>query len=150
MSIAHESDTNHAVRISNIQASRSSEAPSARLHGRPSRVGAWSVERGAWSVERGAWSVERGAWSVERDAECGSTFIIVLWVAFGLVSMALYFANSMSFELRASDNRVSGLSAEQAIQGAVRYVNYLLATQIANGSNGFLLDPAGYQSQAVS
>jgi hypothetical protein len=32
--------------------------------------------------------------------------IIVLWIAFGLVSLALYFANSMNFELRASDNRV--------------------------------------------
>jgi len=79
----------------------------------------------------------------------GSTFIIVLWVAFGLVSMALYFANSMSFELRAADNRVSGLQAEQAIEGAVRYVSYLLSTQISNGSNGFLPDPAIYLSQAV-
>jgi type II secretory pathway component PulK len=92
--------------------------------------------------------VEHGACSCGEEG--GSTFIIVLWVAFGLVSMALYFAHSMSFELRASDNRVSGLSAEQAIQGAARYVNYLLATQIANGSNGFLPDPAGYQNQAVS
>jgi len=55
----------------------------------------------------------------------------------------------MSLELRASDNRVSGLSAEQAIAGAARYVNYLLATQIANGSNGAFPDPAGYLAEAV-
>src|ERR1051326_1998397 len=54
----------------------------------------------------------------------GSRFIIVLWIAFGLVSVALYFGQAMSFELRASDNRVSGLAAEQAIEGAARYVSY--------------------------
>jgi type II secretory pathway component PulK len=63
--------------------------------------------------------------------------VIVLWIAFGLVSLALYFANSMNFELRASDNRVSAMAADQAIDGAERYLNYLLATQVANGSNGF-------------
>jgi len=81
--------------------------------------------------------------------ESASTFIIVLWIAFGLVSMAIYFAHSMSFELRAADNRVSGISAEQAIEGAARYVNYLLTTQVANNSNGFLPDPAFYLSEAV-
>ena len=42
------------------------------------------------------------------NVECsqsGSVLIIVLWVAIGLVSIALYFANSMTYELRASDNR---------------------------------------------
>ncbi len=62
--------------------------------------------------------------------------VIVLWIAFGLVSLALYFANSMNFELRASDNRVCAQAADQAIDGAERYINYLLTTQIANGSNG--------------
>ena len=41
---------------------------------------------------------------------------IVLWIAIGLVSIALYFANSMHYELTASDNRVNGLDAEQAIE----------------------------------
>src|SRR5512135_1941729 len=54
-----------------------------------------------------------------------SVLVIVLWIAFGLVSLALYFANSMSFELRASDNRVCAIAADQAIDGAVRYLNYL-------------------------
>jgi hypothetical protein len=53
--------------------------------------------------------------------------IIVLWVAFGLVSLALYFAHSMSFELRAADNRVASVEAEQAIAGAARYVSNVLA-----------------------
>ena len=69
----------------------------------------------------------------------GSVLVIVMWIAFGLVSLALYFANSMNFELRASDNRVSALAAEQAIEGAERYLTYLLTQQIAYGSNGVFL-----------
>ena len=60
-------------------------------------------------------------------AERGSVLIIVLWVAFGLVSLAIYFANSSSLELRAADNRVATLEAEQAIAGAARYLSNALA-----------------------
>jgi DNA uptake protein ComE-like DNA-binding protein len=74
----------------------------------------------------------------------GSTFVIVLWIAFGLVSMALYFGNSMSSELRASDHRVSGIAAEQAIEGAARYVNFILANE---PTNGFLPDLTTYVSE---
>ena len=66
--------------------------------------------------------------------ESASVLIIVLWVAIGLVSIALYFANSMSYELQASDNRVSGLAADQAIEGAARYVTYVLANYATNGA----------------
>jgi DNA uptake protein ComE-like DNA-binding protein len=75
----------------------------------------------------------------------GSTFVIVLWIAFGLVSMALYFGNSMNSELRASDHRVSGVAAEQAIEGAARYINFVLANQ---PTNGFLPDLTTYVSAA--
>ena len=64
----------------------------------------------------------------------GSVLIIVLWVCIGLVSIALYFANSMTYELRASDNRVSGLAADQAIEGAARYVSYVLFNYATNGA----------------
>jgi len=84
-----------------------------------------------------------------KRATRGSTFIIVLWIAFGLVSLTLYFASSMNFELRAADNRVSGIGAEQAIEGAVRYVSSVLAAQIADGSNGYALDPSLYLNEAV-
>lgn len=66
--------------------------------------------------------------------ERGSVLIIVLWIAFGLVSIALYFAHSMFFELRASDNRTSGQVTDQAIEGAARYVSYVLATYATNGA----------------
>jgi type II secretory pathway component PulK len=86
-----------------------------------------------------------------RCARRGSVLVIVLWIAFGMVSLALYFANSMNFELRASDNRVCAMAADQAIDGAVRYLNYLLVQQIANGSNGVLsvLDSSLCQSVPV-
>jgi type II secretory pathway component PulK len=82
-------------------------------------------------------------------AQRGSVLVIVLWIAFGLVSLALYFANSMNFELRASDNRVSAMAADQAIEGVERYINYLLTQQVANGSNGVFLALGDTQSRAV-
>jgi DNA uptake protein ComE-like DNA-binding protein len=81
-----------------------------------------------------------------RAAQRGSTLVIVLWIAFGLVSITLYFAHSMSFELRASDNRVCGLAAEQAIDGAARYVSGLLANM---PTNGLMLDSTTYACEAV-
>jgi DNA uptake protein ComE-like DNA-binding protein len=73
--------------------------------------------------------------------------VIVLWIAFGLVSLTLYFANSTNFELRAADNKVCGIAADQAIEGAVRYVSYLLANQ---PTNGLMPDPNTYECEAVS
>ncbi|MDR3377832.1 MAG: type II secretion system protein GspK [Verrucomicrobiae bacterium] len=64
----------------------------------------------------------------------GSVLVIVLWVAIGLVSIALYFANSMNYELGAADNRVNGLAAEQAIEGAARYVTFILQNYATNGA----------------
>jgi len=76
----------------------------------------------------------------------GSVLVVVLWIAFGLVTITLYFANSMSLELRASDNRVSGVTADQAIEGAARYVAHVLSTL---GTNGSLPNITLYQHEAV-
>src|ERR1035438_10498281 len=86
---------------------------------------------GVWVA--GALKVRRSFLNVG-CSQSGSVLIIVLWVAIGLVSIALYFANSMTYELRASDNRVSGLAAEQAIEGAARYVGYVLQNYATNGA----------------
>lgn len=62
-----------------------------------------------------------------------SVLIIVLWVAFGLCSIALYFAHSASLELRAADNEVASMEADQAIEGAALYISNVLATvQMSN------------------
>jgi type II secretory pathway component PulK len=81
-----------------------------------------------------------------RYAERGSLLIIVLWMALGLVTITLYFANSMVFELRASDNRVAGLAADQAVEAGARYVSSVLT---ALATNGAVPDVTAYQSEAI-
>jgi len=61
------------------------------------------------------------------SSESGSLLIIVLWIAFGLVAVTLYFAHSMNQELRASDQRTAAIAANQAIDGAARYLSNYLA-----------------------
>jgi type II secretory pathway component PulK len=78
--------------------------------------------------------------------QCGSILIIVLWITFGLVAITLFFANSMSSELRAADNRVCSLGADQAIEGAARYVAQVLTDQATNGIVPYYTD---YASEAV-
>ena len=83
----------------------------------------------------GLFDVQRSMFNVRRfPSQRGSVLIIVLWVSIGLVSIALYFANSMMYELRASDNRVNGLEADQAIEGAARYVANVLTLYATNGA----------------
>jgi DNA uptake protein ComE-like DNA-binding protein len=55
-----------------------------------------------------------------------AVLIIVLWIAFGLVSIALYFGQSMLFNLQAADNYEASVEADQAIEGAARYISAVL------------------------
>jgi type II secretory pathway component PulK len=70
---------------------------------------------------------------IANPKERASALIIVLWIGFGLVALSLYFGQSMSFELRASDNAAAALEADQAIQGAARYVTNVLARVTERG-----------------
>jgi len=79
------------------------------------------------------WLSNDRTWERRRSQDA-SVLILVLWISIGLTAIALYFANSMTFELRASDNRASGIAAEQAIEGAARYVGYVLANFATNGA----------------
>lgn len=81
-----------------------------------------------------------------RRLQRGSVLIIVLWIAFGLVAITLYFANAMSSELRAADNRVAALVADQALDGAARYVTSVLTEQATNGIVPYVTD---YANEAV-
>ena len=63
----------------------------------------------------------------------GSVLIIVIWVALGLVSITLYFAQAMYFEFRASDQYLQGLQAQQALEGGLRYAKYALANAEKEG-----------------
>lgn len=63
-----------------------------------------------------------------------SVLIVVLWVTVGLISVTLYFAGSMSLELRAAGNRTAGVAANQAVEGAARYVGWALSAFVTNGT----------------
>jgi len=60
--------------------------------------------------------------------------------------LALYFADSMNFEMRAADNRVAAIEAEHAINGAARYVTYILTKY---GTNGTIPNLRDYSSENV-
>lgn len=64
----------------------------------------------------------------------GAVLIIVLWVCLGVVALTLYFANEMSAELRAADNRAADIAARQAVAGGERYASYVLSTYASNGT----------------
>jgi len=70
---------------------------------------------------------------IRGQREAGAALVIVMWIAFGLVSMALYFGHSMSLELRKAANIETGTEAEQAIEGAGRYVQYILSHLVEPG-----------------
>lgn len=63
----------------------------------------------------------------------GSVLIIVIWVCLGLVALTLYFANAMSSELRAAENRVADVEARQAVAAGTRYAAYLLRQYAVGG-----------------
>lgn len=83
---------------------------------------------------------------MKRSSECGSVLVLVLWVAFGLVSLSLYFAHATSNELKTADQRAASLQSEHAIQGAVRYLRYYLANF---GTNGLMPDLRDYRHEQV-
>ena len=81
-----------------------------------------------------------------------SVLVIVLWIAFGLVSIALYFGQSMLFNLHAADNYEASVEADQAIEGAARYISFVLTNlqqQVqTQGTNmpGILIMPGNIQA----
>lgn len=76
----------------------------------------------------------------------GMILILVMWVAMGLVALAINFGDAMVMEYRASDNALASREADQAIEGARRYVTQLLS---ANPTPGQPLDPTTYEAEKV-
>lgn len=84
--------------------------------------------------------------SPPQRSQRGSALIIVLWVCLGIVGISLYFAQSMTYEMRAADNRVAAVQAEEAIAGAARYTsNILMNIQ----TPGLLPDEQSYERERV-
>jgi len=67
-------------------------------------------------------------------ARRGSVLIIVMWVCLGLVALTVYFADSMTSEFRAADNRAADIAARQAMLAGTRYASYLLGQFATNGT----------------
>ena len=74
-----------------------------------------------------------------------SVLVIVLWIAFGLVSIALYFGQSMIFNLQAADNDEASVEADQAIEGAARYISGVLSNLLQQGLVPCAFVPGGIQ-----
>ena len=64
----------------------------------------------------------------------GSVLIIVMWVCLGLVALTVYFADSMTSEFRAADNRAADIAARQAMLAGTRYASYVLGQFATNGT----------------
>ncbi|MGD0016561.1 MAG: type II secretion system protein GspK [Verrucomicrobiia bacterium] len=85
-----------------------------------------------------------------------SVLIIVLWITFGLVSIALYLGQSMMFNLQAADNHEAGVEADQAIEGAARYISFVLTNlyqqvqTVATNMPGILITPGNIQAYLPS
>jgi type II secretory pathway component PulK len=56
----------------------------------------------------------------------GSVLIIVMWIAFGVVALALYFAHSMEMSMLAAENTMASEQADQAIESAAIYYSNVL------------------------
>ena len=64
----------------------------------------------------------------------GSVLIIVLWIALGLVTVALLFGHSAMLEFRAAENRAAGWQAEQAVEAGLRYAIHLIQNMETPGA----------------
>ncbi|MBZ0258793.1 general secretion pathway protein GspK [bacterium] len=78
--------------------------------------------------------------------QSGAVLIIVLWIATGLVTVALLFGESMMFEYRISENAVASAQAEQAVESGARYATYILDNLEESGS---FPDDTDYQPEAA-
>lgn len=82
-----------------------------------------------------------------RFTQNGSVLIVVLWASLGLVSISLLFGHSMLMNYRGTDNDVAGRQADQAIEGAVRYIQSLYADTETPGE---FPDPTTYEAEAMT
>lgn len=80
------------------------------------------------------------------QSSSASVLIVVMVVCLGLVSLTLVFGRSMLMAYRGADNGQAGVQAQQAIEGGVRYVEYLITSGTQAGA---LPDPTTFQSDAL-
>ncbi len=79
----------------------------------------------------------------------GTALVIVMWIALGLVSLALYFGQSARWAYLAGENGLAAEQAEQAIEGARRYITYVLNNMVQAGEAPDL-DDGDYVAEAAA
>ncbi|MEN6627039.1 MAG: helix-hairpin-helix domain-containing protein [Candidatus Sumerlaeia bacterium] len=77
----------------------------------------------------------------------GVLFVIVLWVCFGLIVMAIYFGDAMRLEYRAAENANAERAAAAAVDGAKNYILYAVKNNLTSGE---IPDPADFRFEAVA
>ena len=83
-----------------------------------------------------------------RQARRGTALVLVLWITFALVVVAIYFAHSAKLGYQASDNSLAGFRADQAIAGSQRYLAYMLQN-VATAGVMPSVDDGDYNAEAV-
>ena len=76
------------------------------------------------------------------NSQRAGVIIIVMWITFGLVSVAIYFSHSMVMEIKAATNSEAGVQAGFAVEGTQRYLKEMLANledegPISSASRGY-------------
>jgi DNA uptake protein ComE-like DNA-binding protein len=83
-----------------------------------------------------------------RRARRGTIFVVVLWIALGLVSLALYFAQTARWAYLSSHNSLTSHQADQAIEGVRQYITYVLAEVVEAGKPPSITN-ADYIAEAI-
>lgn len=90
-------------------------------------------------------SIRQQVQQAAKGRDCrGAVLIIVMWIAFGLVSVSLFFGHAMNFEYRGAKQIAAGYQSEQAISGALRYFLFVLGNEEEAGT---IPDPTTFSSQ---
>lgn len=78
--------------------------------------------------------------------EKGFALFFIIALCMGLVAVALLHADSVSLEYRAAGNAEAAFEARQAVEGARRYIGFVLDNA---ETPGYLPDPDTYESERV-
>lgn len=78
--------------------------------------------------------------------QSGAVLILVLWLTLGLAGLALTFGQAAMMDYRATANAVARCEARQAIEGAYRYLGYVLSEISESGE---LPDLDDYEADSV-
>ena len=71
--------------------------------------------------------IQKGPGAKRTSRRDGMVLVIVLWIILGLVAVVVLFSEGMRMEYQASANSVAATAADQSVEGARRYLTYILS-----------------------